>query len=257
MAESEKPRVVSINMCTDQLLLGLADPAQILGVSRYGQDAALSFFAGRANTHEALSGSAEEVLKLQPDLVLAGTFTDRATREMLAAQGIPVKTFRPATTIEESIKQIGLAGEWLGQEERAAAIIAEIQREAAPAEARGVTALYYQRRGFVSGESSLVSDLFEIVGLENAAATFGAKRTGAVSLEQLISDPPDILVMADTTPDPADQGLALLSHPALGASVPPERRIELPQRLTVCGGPSVAPAIQHLRDAMRGLAATQ
>ena len=33
------PRIASINLCTDQLLLPLADPAQILGLSRFSHDA--------------------------------------------------------------------------------------------------------------------------------------------------------------------------------------------------------------------------
>ena len=31
---AELPRIASINLCTDQLLMNLADPAQILGLSR-------------------------------------------------------------------------------------------------------------------------------------------------------------------------------------------------------------------------------
>ena len=33
---AERPRVASINACTDQLLLALADPEQIVGLSPYG-----------------------------------------------------------------------------------------------------------------------------------------------------------------------------------------------------------------------------
>ncbi len=33
------PRIVSMNVCTDQLLLTLADPEQILGLSRFSRDA--------------------------------------------------------------------------------------------------------------------------------------------------------------------------------------------------------------------------
>ena len=32
------PRLVSMNVCTDQLVLALADPEQILGLSRYSRD---------------------------------------------------------------------------------------------------------------------------------------------------------------------------------------------------------------------------
>ena len=40
--------------------------------------------------------------------------------------------------------------------------------------------------------------------------------------------------------------VALLAHPALVALFPPERRIALPERLTVCGGPSLPAALDWL-----------
>ena len=40
-----------------------------------------------------IRGGAEEVLKLKPDLVLAGTYTRRATRELLARQGLKIELF--------------------------------------------------------------------------------------------------------------------------------------------------------------------
>ena len=42
---ADRPRVASINVCTDQLLLALADPEQILGLSPYSRDAARSWAA--------------------------------------------------------------------------------------------------------------------------------------------------------------------------------------------------------------------
>src|SRR6201999_378458 len=45
---AELPRIASINVCTDQLLMALADPAQILGLSPYARDPALSWDAAKA-----------------------------------------------------------------------------------------------------------------------------------------------------------------------------------------------------------------
>ncbi len=42
------PRIASMNVCTDQLLLALADPPQILGLSRYARDPAQSLGAAEA-----------------------------------------------------------------------------------------------------------------------------------------------------------------------------------------------------------------
>src|SRR3974390_2602428 len=82
------PRVASINLCTDQLLLPLADPAQILGLSRFSHAAWQSGAADDARRFPSLSGGAEDVLVLKPDVVVASLFDKRATREILKAQGL-------------------------------------------------------------------------------------------------------------------------------------------------------------------------
>src|ERR1700724_2889547 len=68
------PRIVSMNVCTDQLLLPLADPTQILGLSRFSRDAWQSFAADDARRYRILSGGAEDILVLKPDIVVAGLF---------------------------------------------------------------------------------------------------------------------------------------------------------------------------------------
>ena len=43
-----------------------------------------------------------------------------------------------------------------------------------------------------------------------------------------------------------DQGTAFLLHPALEQLFPPGKRIVIPERLTVCGGPMLADALEKL-----------
>ena len=71
-AGAEAPRrVVSINLCTDQLALAVAAPGQLVSVSELARDPALSAMASRAAAIPSNRGRAEEVLALRPDLVLA------------------------------------------------------------------------------------------------------------------------------------------------------------------------------------------
>src|SRR3981081_1028683 len=77
------PRIVSMNVCTDQLLITLADPSQIVGLSRFSRDAWQSWAADNARRYPILSGGAEDVLVLRPDIVVASLFDKRSTRELL------------------------------------------------------------------------------------------------------------------------------------------------------------------------------
>src|SRR5690349_19029636 len=81
---SAAPRIISMNICTDQLLLALADPAQIMGLSRFSRDAR-QWAGEQARKYPILSGGAEDILVLKPDVIAASDFDKRSTRELLKA----------------------------------------------------------------------------------------------------------------------------------------------------------------------------
>lgn len=243
-------RVVSLNMCTDQLLIDLAEPRQIAGLSPFAADAARSFLAERARALPILSGTAEEVMVLKPDLVVSGTFTKRATREFIRARGVPLEEFAPVRSLAETKRQITRFGEITGAREAATKRNAEL--EAGLAELRAAAAdrklrvLPLARRAWVAGSQSLMSELLTAAGLVNAAGELGMRTGGRVTLEQIVLLKPDAVLISRDDDMAEDQGRALLLHPAIRSLFPPERRIIIPERLTVCGGPMLAEAMRAL-----------
>jgi iron complex transport system substrate-binding protein len=246
----DKPRIASINVCTDQLLLTVADPEQIVGLSPYSRDPARSWAAAEAARYPRLSGEAEDVLVLKPDVVVAGRFTKRATRELLKAEGFRVEEFDAVRSLDEAKRQIARMGDIVGHPDRAAAATERI--DAAVARARQAVArkplrvLSVERRGWVSGGGSLTSSLLATVGLSNAASELGYKLGGFASLETIVNLRPDLLLLSGDNNFAEDQGTALLLHPALEQLYPPDKRIVIPEQLTVCGGPMVADALERL-----------
>ncbi len=65
---------------------------------------------------------------------------------------------------------------------------------------------------------------------------------------------PDLLVMHDPVGEPRDQGSVYLAHPAVRALYPPARRLVLPVRYTLCGGPGLIAGLDHLADELTRLA---
>jgi iron complex transport system substrate-binding protein len=254
-AHAAPSRIVSINLCADELLLALADPGQIAALSPYATDPTLSFLAGQAATFRHDAADAETVVDLHPDLVLAGRFTKRATREMLARLGYRLELLDAARSIEDSVGQIREVAALVGHPERGEALVGEIQAaEASARDAIGTaqpSAAVYQRRGYVTGAETLTAELLGIVGFSDAGGRLAGKTGGFVPLEKLVASPPDYLVVASAAPSAQDQGSALLAHPALAALYPPGRRVVLPERLTVCGGPSLPAALTHLAGEAR------
>jgi iron complex transport system substrate-binding protein len=255
---AELPRIASINLCTDQLLATLADPAQILGLSPYSRDPARSWDAVKAAQFPKLSGEAEDVLVLRPDIVVAGRFTKRATRELLKEKGLRVVEFDAARSLDDVKKQIRQMGDLVGHPDRAAA---EINRlDAAIAHAREVVArkpyrvLALSRRGWVSGGDSLTSSLLATAGLSNAAADLGYKLGGFASLEAIVSLKPDFLLVSDAGEFAEDEGRAFMLHPALERYYPAAKRLVIPEKLTVCGGPRLSEALDRLASELERVA---
>jgi iron complex transport system substrate-binding protein len=243
------PRIVSMNVCSDQLLLSLADPQQILGLSRFSRDAWQSF-ADKARRFPILSGGAEDVLVLRPDVVVASLFDKRATRELLKANGLHLVEFTVPRTLDEVKDQIREMGEIVQHPDRAEAAIARLN--AAIARARqAATGKHYRvlplsRRGWVSGSDSLVSSLLTEAGLLNPAGDLGVAAGGYASLEAIVQLRPDFILVSQAGNRAEDNGRAFLLHPALEHFYPPEKRIVLPERLTVCGGVMLADALDVL-----------
>jgi iron complex transport system substrate-binding protein len=244
-AQAAGPRIVSINVCTDQLLLALADPEQILGLSPYSRDASQSAMAAQARLYPALSGGAEDVLVLRPDAVVAGMYDRASTRELLKRHGIHVAEFNVVPdSLAEVRDQIRAMGEIVQHPDRAqreiARLDAAIGRAHQAAADRPVRVLPLWRRGWVSGSGSLIALLFAEAGLSNAAQDLGVGPGGFASLEAIVKLRPDLLLVSEGGEFADDQGSALLLHPALQQFYPPAKRMVLPERLTVCGGSTLA-----------------
>jgi iron complex transport system substrate-binding protein len=255
----ERPaRVVSLNMCTDQLLLDLAQPDQIAGLSPFAGNPSMSWAASRSTALPLLSGTAEEVMLIRPDLVVAGRFTKRATREFIRERGIPVEEFDVAGTLADTREQISRFGEITGARDKARRRIAEIDAAEADLRAAAVSSrlrvLPLSRRGWASGRETLMADLLAMAGLDNAAGEIGLRSGGFVTLEEIVRLRPDAILVSRDDDRAEDQGRAMLLHPAVQSLFPPERRIVIPERLTVCGGPMVAEAMRLLAAQVRRLA---
>lgn len=247
--------IVSFNLCADQLLVALADPEQIAGLSPYATNAALSVVAKEATKYPRLDWNTESVVSLAPDLILSGP-SDRPTRAILGATGLRVVEVGLISDLAAARQQARDIGALIGHPERGEALARALeqaeQKLAAVAFKPPRTASVVQRAGWTEGPQSLVSAMLTVAGLrppQHAPAGFG----GYVSMEQLLVDGPDILVLQDPPREAADQGALFITHPALLAKYGPKRRIDMPSRYALCGGPALVQGLDFLRAAITKL----
>jgi iron complex transport system substrate-binding protein len=245
-------RIVSLNKCADQLLITLGDPSRIASVSPIATDE-FSFLAERLKDLPANSGRGESILLSNADLVLAGAFESHVRRHLLARQGFEVVVLNAWTRLDDGKEQIRALSRRLGAEARGERLIGEI--DAALARSHAIapprTVLVLQRRGYTPGDSSILQEIIRHMGLIPYSERLGAPHGGMVSLERIVAEPPDYLLMSDSDRTSLDQGSAVLWHPALLAAMPAERRLYVPARLTICGGPATPHAIDALAAEVR------
>ncbi len=257
VAVAEAPRrIVSFNLCADQLVLALADPDQVVGLSPYAADPLVSVVAERARAFPRLDWQAETTIALSPDLVLVGPIDRPSTRRMLRAQGVRVIEVELITDIDAARAQITRIAGILGHPQRGERLVAALDaaraRLAAARGARERTALALERNGYAAGPASLVAALLAEAGLRSppgGPTGYG----GFISLEQLVVLRPDVLVLEEPDLKPIDQGALFLTHPALAALYAPSRRLGMPRRFTLCGGPALVAALEHLATVLSGV----
>lgn len=259
-ALADRPaRVVSINLCTDQLALMLADPDQLVSVSHLAQNPDASTMAEAAQAFPTNGSGAEEVYLLKPDLVLAGTFNSPATLSILRNLGIEVAVFPPAYSMQDVRDILGGIGSALGQQDKTDAVLAKFDADLAglsDAPLNGPRVALSYVNNYTSGDKTLAHEILTIAGFRNVASEVGISGPGKIPLEQLILLEPDIIITGRGYPGQS-RAEDNLSHPALRAL--PDTLIagELTDRDWACGTPYVLNAIAKMRELRLSMEAGQ
>ncbi len=252
-AFSEPSRVVSMNLCTDQLAMLLAAPGQLVSISYIAQDERASAMAEAALAYPVNHGLAEEIYLLQPDLVIAGAYSTTATTEMLRRLGIPVVVFQPANSLQDVRARILQMGDILGREEAARALLVDYDQRLATQEQAGPEApraALYAANGFTSGSMTLAGQILRAAGLRNIADELGYTRSGHMPLELLAMSAPELLI--GTSPYPlAARSEDNLAHPVVRQLASRSGAGQMRDADWVCGTPHVLRAVAALATERR------
>lgn len=243
-------RIVSTNLCLDSVLVELVPREHILALSQYSRDPWRSTIAAIARDLPYTNETAEEIVALKPDLVITSRHSAIATRNALRRVGVRFELFSVPQTVAESLEQIRQVAALLQRQKQGEALIARI--EAAIARARPapgapvITAAVYQPGGMSAGGHTVTSQLMQIAGLRNVAADRGIETHEPLSLEQLLSAPPQILLVGETTRGAPTHAERIVHHRALRALEAQMTRESYPARLLYCSGPTMIDALDAL-----------
>jgi iron complex transport system substrate-binding protein len=244
---AERPvRVASLNLCTDELLVALAEPGEIASLSPLARDADLSTVAEAAAALPDNHASAEEILREGVDLVLAETSAANATIQLLRRVGVRVETIETVDRLAGIAPAVERVASWLGRSARGEVLLQRMQaRLAAVPRPAGPPprAIFYESAGWSDGPGTLKDDVMRAAGLVNHAEALGIVGYRPLALERVVADPPDLLITEAYRPGEVSLAERWADHPALRV-IP--HRVELPTRLLICGTPAIADAVALL-----------
>ncbi len=214
-AQPKPQRIMSLKICTDELLLDLVGPERIASVTFMSQEPAALRHWPQGAKLKVNYGSAEEILATKPDLILTDPFMAPSLRQLLTKTDAKIIEVPPAEDFDQIRATTRMVAKALGEEARGEHLIAQMDADlaavAANRPAKHIRVAEWGNGGYVPGAGGLLGTMLKAAGavsIENGAMAY-------YDVEALIAAKPDLLIYGDTY-----RGMATLrsdqdNHPAL------------------------------------------
>lgn len=232
---SAPSRIVSLDLCMDWALAHHADPARVAALSPMHLRYPIHWIDARWPTHD---GSLEQVVSLQPDLVLAGQYSALLLRERLRTLNYHVEVLSLPTTLGQVESYERQLLELIGHNPDLA------QPAPAPSTQPGAKRLLLLgSNGIGTGRDTFEHQIIEQAGWRNYLTDSGHVQ---LDLEQIANDPPDAILFAA----PEHQALAnrFAEHPVLRHSIPADGWLTTDYWRWQCPGPWTWDLIRQLNQ---------
>lgn len=239
-------RIISLDYCADQMLLGLVDKSRIAAVSPEVSSDPL-FSAPLARGLPRVRPDVERILALRPTLVVRSYGGGPRMESALRRAGIRVFTLPYADDIPAIRRAITASGDALDARRAAARRLASFDAAVASADlAQGSlpTALYVTPGDVTTGPDSLTGRLFAAAGYTSYEQRPGWHR---LPVERLVVEPPDLIVRAFyDSPTHRQDRWSSSNHAALRRSLAHVPSVELPGSEIACGNWLAGDALRRL-----------
>ena len=247
-------RVMSMNQCTDQLVLALLPPERIASVTWLSRDPTGSLMARAAGRVGVNHGLAEEVLAQKPDLVVAGSFTTPALRGMLNRLDYPMIEVEHANSIDDVRRITRQVASAVGEPARGEALIARMDRELADLSrdpGPPIRVVAWDQTGFSAGAGTLYDAVLAAAGARNVVREPMSLSYRKPDVEVLLQAAPALLVRGSRDARIAGLGDDVMRHRLVRRFWSGGRTLTIPQAYYTCGTPMVADAAIALRRQLR------
>lgn len=237
-------RIVSIDYCADQMLLGLVDRSRIAAVS-VDVESDPDFSAPLAGGLPRVRADVERVLALRPTLVVRSYGGGPRMESALKRAGIRVFTLPYSDTLPAIRSAIRASGNALAVPGAASRRIAQLD-SAIPtivSSSKG-TALYITPGDVTTGPDSLIAGIMQAAGYASYEQRPGWHR---LPVEQLVATPPNLVVRGFfDSPAHRQDRWSSSGHTVLTSALAGVRHVDVPGSEIACGNWLVGNAIRRL-----------
>lgn len=252
-------RIMSLKLCTDQLLMSvLPERESIASITYLSREASALKIWPQAAHIPVNHNSAEEVLAVRPDLILTDSFTSPAMRVLLASSGARLVEVPEVQDFEGIRANIMLVARVVGAEDNARRLLAHMDASLAVLKAsRPQTQLRvagWGNGGFLPGQDTFFNTVLTAAGAVNVAAPLNQKSDGGYyDVEALIAAHPQALLYGDAYAGTPSLRLDQDTHPVL-LKLYGNRRVTYPSTFFNCPLPQSADAALALQRALARVA---
>ena len=249
-ANERLPRLVSTSVCTDQFVLMLAAPEQIVGLSVHATNPDISPLADRARQFPGIGDSVEEIMATGADMVVLETWSNHRKSSFLTRMGFQTVNLETANSYADIKDVTRRFAATIGRSNAAEKLVSQMAR--AEAEARKThtsqkpEAVYFLPTGSAPGTNTFVHDLLALAGFENYAARQGISGWQHINLETLLRDPPDVFILSFTDRFSRSARTGFAKHPKYRQLLTTFPNITIKSSDWICAGPFVTSALQTL-----------
>ena len=240
-------RIASLNLCTDELLLSLANPDQIISLTWLAREESLSSFFEPARPYHQNNGRASDVIPLNPDLVFLSEFSPANTLGLLEAIGIKsIVIPEPRTTAQllENIRVMSSAIDQVKKGEKLISLFSSRLKSIAVDTSRQKTSVLLLSPGIASFGSSAVK--IEILKMLNIRVLNQEKPSLAnryLAIEELTRSSPDFVIIDKYSGDYPSVSEEILRHPLIQNSL---NTIEVEAKDWLCSTHNLLDTIEHI-----------
>ena len=256
-------RIVTLALSSDEMALAML-PAQRLAALHYlADDPGISTEAAKAQavTARVRDYNVEQLLSLQPDLVLAPDWNRQELIQTLRDAGLPVVVTKGPSSVaevKEALQQIALAA---GEPQAGQKLIEQVELEMADIAAKVQNIPQAQKKTVVlishmasyGGKGSLFDNMCRDAGVINGAAAVGLGKNDALTKEAIVAANPDVILVPTWTKGNLDVDQVrqeLLNDPALQSvkAIREKKLVQVSDAYLYC-------ASQDITKGIRGIAA--